>query len=60
VAAFLKRVWLGKKEQLGLLGIPDNAFASGDARRLALATTASAIPKRGAKTLKGTISNQRR
>jgi hypothetical protein len=58
VAAFLKRVWLGKKEQLGLLGIPDNAFASGDARRLALATTASA--KRGAKTLKGTISNQRR
>jgi hypothetical protein len=60
--AFLKRVRLGKKEQLGLLGtaIPDNAFASGDAKGLALTTAASAIAKRGAKTLEETISNQRR
>jgi hypothetical protein len=50
---------VGGKEQLGLLGtaISDNAFASRDARGLALPTAASAIPKRGAKTLEETIWN---
>jgi hypothetical protein len=48
-----------EKEQLGLLGtaISDSVFASGDVRGLALPTAASAIAKRGAKTLEETISN---
>jgi hypothetical protein len=51
---------IGKEKQLGILSTasPDNAFASREARGLALTTAPSTIAKRGAKTLEETISNQ--